>query len=974
MHEDADTVAALAGLPQVIQAWVSCRGRRIVQVNMVEDIVLDQAILKLEKSIVGLGDGRNLGLSDATTAYLAAEDEGIELHGRYLTLRHRQNQVEARNSSEKEKLDQLLAEGEKFPLFFHRPGLVRGTHAIRVKHRISTEPRAQQDPEAAPSEYYVEVPQAMEVLGPRFELPADAVYSVYPEQGHTATHDSLPHIVFNDPMLPWEAIASWKTERAPLDDADRNRVPWLACLVFSPEELTIAPPEMAGIFAPTSIRTPAPQMESLAVRVPMKDLLKLANGTAHVPFKDIRQATQPDISVIFPPAALFNGLFTAYTEDGEIKPSPSDEPDIPDITRHRFLAHIMRMSTGGMAHADRPEEESTRNFSVLVANRVGPLLGDQASPMIAHVVSLEGLETLKNFPLATTTNSELSPLPRRVALASLYSWSFTCLPPGVLSMEDAFRVLGDNSGMLKPHLPPDTFHPDSVEQRRRMLHRLQDGYTIVRSRIATGEITSALMRGPLTPNVVPALSWNLLSNTGRDLQILDPALGMMDLTFAAAWSLGRNLALADRAYTISLTRVRHQILKTATAEVRQQMLRATARSHDSRLDLVRALESLVDGTVSVSRTTDSRRWKRPEKFQPHLDLSYDAVAPFLHPAMDPAPCEVASSLNPKPEGWTLAAPPPHDEYNEPASPDWMIVLRFILDLYYLVNIPAHYLIPDQSSLPGESLRFFFIDHNWIDALVDGALSLGNHGKADQENLGDNNNNNKQTQADDPARRTIKKAFNRFFNEPLCGKHRPAIPRFGFCLRSAVVAQFPGLKVSAYPSDQQADSGPMLLRHDIIDKDTMLGFFSDQPFKNNSLQGLRFELPGHQQYFSVGHVTTSEIQIKYRRQYTMGRDQDPRRNEPAAEIRWGRHEKGATITDPESKTRKPVFIWGLTPDSNDLRLLLVERLAKDVYDTLRETMAKVSLDCFTLTKSTAALIGFQLLSPSWQVNIGNKPAA
>ncbi|KAJ5162797.1 uncharacterized protein N7500_004627 [Penicillium coprophilum] len=767
----------------------------------------------------------------------------------------------------------------------------------------------------------------MEVLVPRFELPADAVYSVYPEQGHTATHDSLPHIVFNDPMLPWEAIASWKAERAPPGDADRNRVPWLACLVFSPEELTIALPEMAGIFAPTSIRTPASQTESLAVRMPMEDLLKLANG----------------------------------------------EPNIPDITRHRFLAHVMRMSTAGIAHADRPEEESTRDFSVLVANRVGPLVGDQASPMIAHVVSLEGLETLKNFPLATTTNSELSPLPRRVALVSLYSWSFTCLPPGALSVEDTFRVLADDSGMLKPDLPPDTFHSDSVEQRQHMLHRLQDGYTIVRSRTAAGETTLALLRGPLTPSVVPALSCSLPSNNGSNLQILDPALGMMDLTFASAWSLGRTLALADRAYTISLTRVRHQIVKTATAEARQQMAPATARSHDSWLDLVPALESLVDGTVSVSRTTDSRRWKRPEKCQPHLDLSYDAVAPFLHPAIDQAACEVASSLDPKPEGWTLAAPPPYDQYDEPASPDWMIVLRFILDLYNLVNIPAHYLLPDQSSLPGESLRFFFIDHNWIDALVDGALSPGNHSGTDRENLGDNNHD-KPAQFDDPAREVIKKAFSRFLNEPLCGKQLPAIPRFGFYLRSTVVAQFPDLKVSAYPPDQQADSKPMLLRHDIIDKDTMLGFFSDQPFKNNSLQGLRFELPGHQQYFSVDRVTASEIQIKYRRQYTMGRDQDPRRNEPAAEIRWGRHEKGATITDPESKTRNPVFIWGLTPDSNDLRLLLVERLAKDVYDTLRETMAKVNPDCFTETKATAALIGCQLRSSSWQVNIDNMPAA
>ncbi|KAJ5162796.1 uncharacterized protein N7500_004626 [Penicillium coprophilum] len=81
MHVDARTVAALAGLPQVSQARISYRGRLIVQVNMAEDIILDQAILKLKKCIVMLDDGRNLGLCDAAAAYLTVEDEGIELHG-----------------------------------------------------------------------------------------------------------------------------------------------------------------------------------------------------------------------------------------------------------------------------------------------------------------------------------------------------------------------------------------------------------------------------------------------------------------------------------------------------------------------------------------------------------------------------------------------------------------------------------------------------------------------------------------------------------------------------------------------------------------------------------------------------------------------------------------------------------------------------------------------------------------------------
>lgn len=45
---------------------------------------------------------------------------------------------------------------------------------------------------------------------------------------------------------------------------------------------------------------------------------------------------------------------------------------------------------------------------------------------------------------------------------------------------------------------------------------------------------------------------------------------------------------------------------------------------------------------------------------------------------------------------------------------------------FLNNIPAHYLIPDPSFLQRETAKFSYIDPNWMDALIDGALSVGNH--------------------------------------------------------------------------------------------------------------------------------------------------------------------------------------------------------------------------------------------------------
>src|SRR6185436_20357947 len=45
-------------------------------------------------------------------------------------------------------------------------------------------------------------------------------------------------------------------------------------------------------------------------------------------------------------------------------------------------------------------------------------------------------------------------------------------------------------------------------------------------------------------------------------------------------------------------------------------------------------------------------------------------------------------------------------------------------LYLLHGAPFANLIPHADLLPPESVRFFYLDSNWLDALVEGALSIG----------------------------------------------------------------------------------------------------------------------------------------------------------------------------------------------------------------------------------------------------------
>src|SRR3954463_6990118 len=62
------------------------------------------------------------------------------------------------------------------------------------------------------------------------------------------------------------------------------------------------------------------------------------------------------------------------------------------------------------------------------------------------------------------------------------------------------------------------------------------------------------------------------------------------------------------------------------------------------------------------------------------------------------------------------------------------VRRFLARLRLLHGVPFSYLVPDAELLPVESMRFFYIDRAWTDALVQGALSVGTITSADRTQL------------------------------------------------------------------------------------------------------------------------------------------------------------------------------------------------------------------------------------------------
>ncbi len=119
-------------------------------------------------------------------------------------------------------------------------------------------------------------------------------------------------------------------------------------------------------------------------------------------------------------------------------------------------------------------------------------------------------------------------------------------------------------------------------------------------------------------------------------------------------------------------------------------------------------------------------------------------------------------------------------------------------LRLLAGVPFGHLVADASLLPAESIRFFYVDRDWTDALVQGALSVGTVTTADRAAL---------TELHGIVRDEIDEA-ERLVRLPGV-EPGSAVPTgsagsiCGFVLRSRLVSGWPALHVRGYGEDNLA---------------------------------------------------------------------------------------------------------------------------------------------------------------------------
>lgn len=359
--------------------------------------------------------------------------------------------------------------------------------------------------------------QSFLVQGPRYTLDARYVSSVFPPwQSQGDFTQTLPHIVLSEPSLPWQRTPDASDSTLAETEAPP---PWLALLVFDEGD----PP-------------PDPQT------VKLEELVSYAGRFFPPRTSEEGETPEDPVRVIDVPLPLFNAI----------------APSLKDLAwlAHVRKAEVERKVTDG-------DEAAPERYAVVVANRL-PQSGHRAT---VHLVSLEGFGPY--LPEEDgTANSAMPVATSSVRLVTLFTWGFTAN-----ARTQTFSGLLEALDLEPPvlQLPFKATPSGNAEADAAVRNAFGMGYTAMNHTLRDGSSTVSWYRGPLLPLGLPVYLVPPYEDSDQ-LSRYDPASGMFDMSYAAAWQLGRLMGLHDRGFAATLLRWKSRRIQQAVIALEQELL------------------------------------------------------------------------------------------------------------------------------------------------------------------------------------------------------------------------------------------------------------------------------------------------------------------------------------------------------------------------------------------------------------------
>ncbi len=165
-------------------------------------------------------------------------------------------------------------------------------------------------------------------------------------------------------------------------------------------------------------------------------------------------------------------------------------------------------------------------------------------------------------------------------------------------------------------------------------------------------------------------------------------------------------------------------------------------------------------------------------------------------------------------------------------------------LQLLYDVPVSYLIPEPLFLPPESIRFFYVDGNYVKAMLNGAASIGRLTRT--ERMADCQILKAAADSSEEGSRQIRqqKVHKNHHERMVKGNTGGADSRTGFLLRSSLVHSRKGISVCGFAGRQPLE----ILRLGTLTPDVMIGIFDGELTRLTISEpscGLRFGCHGRE---------------------------------------------------------------------------------------------------------------------------------
>tara|TARA_R110002167_G_scaffold281830_2_gene487115 strand:+ start:1317 stop:2822 length:1506 start_codon:yes stop_codon:yes gene_type:complete len=478
----------------------------------------------------------------------------------------------------------VLTETAKF-IQHKLPGLDPGEYAIEVSHKFSGPKVGEGD---SGLDTTTPLLYKFAVKGPRFKLDPNSIHSVFPPKNVRGEFlNVLPHITLNKEKLPWIRVPVAPDNNvfiAPFavgqDSYDLDVPSWMAVLLLTEDDfigsdlkMTVTSNTVQNLFPGAN-----PTFISPMSKIPQADLM---------PWETLDESCQ----TIDIPIGVFNGI----------------APSLADLF---MIANVREVNMKNKPIKPDVDICEVGSYSVVIGNRM-PMKDKR------HLAVLVSLEHMQDYlpdwdgkPATQGTGITFARLP------VFHSWNF-------VSSGDTFKfdhlLESLNGRIVEPASQTPEALPNAYLRKYPIAgaplpsgaakQALKMGYVPLKHLTRNGQTTASWYRSPFMPFAFQGDARAIaFRNSAGAPQIYDadallrlnPNTGLFDTSYAAAWQLGRLLALQDQSFSLALYQWKKQMTIQLISIIEDSVLKNTFSE-------ILAIDSLAESSRAKAVDTGTRQ-------------------------------------------------------------------------------------------------------------------------------------------------------------------------------------------------------------------------------------------------------------------------------------------------------------------------------------------------------------------------------